>query len=245
MKKFNLFKNNTSWISYLIPSFTVSFILLIFSLLIVILNGTFTSEFLKAKQLNNYDNSPIFKYETIVFPISFILSIYEIIVSIYLLFNFVNWINAFKNSMQKRKKINLLFLFISIPSVIFLTIDSIIRFFYVVGNFNTYLTYANGREGIGLINYSQYGILGTFKSYGSLYFGNFGFNGFILLILSFILSLLFYVFYFFQKFKFKSEFDENSKEDVQNFYRKLEKSKIEKHANKNKQNDLTKEIKNF
>lgn len=241
-KKFVLFKNNTSWLPSLLISSIFSFILLIIALVILILNAEFS-----ANPDATYPGGATakFKYEVVVFPMQFVISIAEIVVGIYLCFNIPLWWFALRNAMGKRKSFNATFFYVASPLAALMTIDALIRFFYVVAYFGIYNNEANGTTEIALIDFNKFGILGSFSTYANRQYGNFGFNTLFLLIFSLGLFGISCPYYLLQKKLYKSEQIENSKSDVQNYYRNLEKEKIRKEIKKHKQKDLSKKVKTF
>lgn len=241
-KKFVLFKNNTSWLSSLLVSSVFSVVMFILALAILILNTLYSNN---PDKIYDGGASAKFKFEVIVFPMQFVLSIAEIVIAIYLCFNIPLWWMALKNSMGERKKFNSLFVYVSTPLTILIMLDALFRFFYVIVYFSAYLSSNDATNDISIIDFNKFGILGSFSTYSDRQYGNFGFNTLLLLIFSLLMLVLSLSYHLLQRKKYKSEQAENSKADVQNYYRNLEKEKIRKEMKKHKQKDLSKKIKTF
>lgn len=245
MKNFVLFKNNSSWLHSLLIGGIGTLILFIMSVIIFVINTIYTNE--KANNVGAGEFSLEFQYDVIVFPVNFVTSLLEIVFSIYLCFNIPMWWISMKNSMGKRKKFNSIFVFVSMTIILLLSIDAMIRTFYSFSYIGEYLK-INGEDGvrpIAAIDFKHDGIFGTTQESTNRKYGNFGFNSFFLLISSIGLTVLFFSFFFLQKKLFKSEHHENSKQDVKNHYRSLEKNRMEKEMSKKKQKDLSKKINRF
>lgn len=245
MKKFVLFKNNTSWLPSLLVTSLCTAIMFVLGLVVLILDIVYTNEINSDKANNINQENPKFIFDVIVYPISFVIAIIEVIMAIYLCFNMPIWWRSLRKSTGERKKFNTYFCYPATIFVILILIDGLIRFFYVVGYFSEYLNNVNGTDALSVINITKDGILGNFKPTPIKKFGNFGFNTLLLMIFSGGFFCFVTPFYFIQKIKFKSEREENSKREVQDYYRKLEKEKIRKELNKNKPKDLKKTIKSF
>lgn len=244
MKKFNLFKNNSAWLFSLTLVAITAFLVFFLSFILLILNVNYTLQVNSGNSGTGVDNI-VFKNEVIVFPISVVLAVFEIIIAIYYCFNLPSWYMALSKSNGERKKLNSIYFYsISVLTVILL-IDALIRFFYVIAYFNLYLSVNDEGFSISLINISKDSIFGSFNATQNLAYGNFGFNTIIALIISLVITILSCVVYLIQKKKYKSEQHENSKKDVQDFYRALEKDKIKKDLSKQKQKDFSKKITTF
>lgn len=245
MKKFVLFKNNTSWLPSLLVASLCTGTMFVLSLIVLIVDIAYTQAINKyGSTADITENNINFNYDVIVYPISFVLSIMEIIMAIYLCFNIPIWWKSLSKSIGERKTFNTVFFYPATLMTVLILIDGLIRFFYVVAYASQYFKVA-GVDTLAVINISKEGILGNFDKTKYKEFGNFGFNSLILLIISLAFFCYSTAFYFLQKIKFKSEKHENSKKEVQDYYRNLEKEKIRKELNKNKPRDLSKRIRSF
>ncbi len=243
-KKFNLFKNNASWLFSLKWITFLSTVLFLLALIIFVLDIVYTSKFdINSNNGTGVDNIS-FRFDVIIFPISVVLSFLQVVICTYFIFNIPSWIVSAKKGMKNRKIFNLIYVISSLIIVTGLFSDSLIRFFFVLAHFNNYLNANDSGPAISAIDFKTDTIFGKF--YNDKYkYGNFGFNTIILLLLSFSYAVLSFVWEWIQKIKYKSEQNENSRDDVQNYYRNLEKSKLKKDINKQKQKDFKKKITTF
>lgn len=248
MKNNSLFKNNSSWLTSLLVISVFSLLLFILSSLVLGFDIAYTNE--SKNNGNNIGTSNVaFKYDVIIFPVVSILALFELVISVYCMFNIPMWLKSRSSSIDSRKKFNTVFLMIIMPLLIVLSIDAVIRLFYVSIYFADYLKVNDSsKEALAAINFNDYGIFGTFNKTGDkgIYkYGNFGFNTIILLVTSLILSIHSIVYWFLQKKLFKSEQHENSRDDVRSHYRNLEKEKLRKELTKTKQKDLSSTVRLF
>lgn len=246
MKNFNLFKNNTSWLTSLKMTSVFLGLVSFFSLIIFAVDVAYSVQILKADGNRTMIADAIFNFDVITYPLSFVLVFFETVAIIYCLFNLYSWWVSYSKSSGNRKKFNYQFCLIQSSLFALILIDCVLRLVFVFANIGNYLTLNDDPNS---------------KAISSIYFGsnplgafvetdfsnaNFGFNTLIIILLSVPAIVVCYLTELKQVRLFKSELKENTRKDVQAHYRELEMKKrrkqIVKMKNKSKK---SKKIKVF
>lgn len=248
--KIKVNRNNTNWLSHLGLTVVFSSFIFCMAFVVFILSLVYTVS-------SNKENI-VLSLNLISFYYSVILLILEVFSIVFFFFNYFYWVSSYNKSFSNRKKFNLSFILSISPFLIIMSIDAIIRLFYVVaglGEAGSYVGVTSNQSGgvnitnLAVVDFSKPGVFfGNFSQSGNvLKFGNFGFNVFILLICTGSISGICGYFYLAQKKKFYSEEKENAQKSVQLNYRKLEFGKMKKQMlkQKSKNKDISKKIKVF
>lgn len=220
MKRYSIYKNDTSWLHgllyfalLLLVMFLVSSIVLVYQLLYY---------------ANNNQNH--FKYDVVVYPTTLVLTIFEVFVVVYFVWNYVLWLKSYIKSFNTRKIFNLISLIIGGIIIFGVLIDCIFKLISIFSNLPLFITKFNDS--------SESLIVGNnLKAFFAKPFILFGFSlfGFIFFLIMHIIQVK----------KYKTEEKENSLEHVQNHYRKLNMEKKKKIIKKQKHKDLSKKIRVF
>lgn len=225
-KKFT-YRINTSWLPGSGIMAITSFVLFSLALGILIIN----LEYNNALSSNANASSSI--YDSSAFPLAMITAVFGLFISIYYCFNSMIWFMSFKKGLGNRKKFNLIaFLFSAVSSLTFL-IDTLMRLYAVSTNFYDYTILNSTSPPLVVQNIKTSGFW-IFQPYMLITIGSISF-------------LVYSTVYYFQKKLYIEEIVENSKKEVRDHYRELEKKEKIKFINKNKKKikDLSGDIKVF
>ncbi len=171
-----------------------------------------------------------FKYDVIAYPMTLVLTIFELVSCIYFIWNYFLWCQSLSKSAGKRRKFNFVVVIFGLVIIVLITIDTLLK---LIGTFSCLPSYIQNWTGTPSL------VVGT--SRWVTYF----MKPYILLGASLIGGVFFLSAFILQKQWFKSEIDENSLQSVQNHYRNLEMNKKRSLIKKQKQKDLSKKIKVF
>lgn len=236
MKSFNLFKNNTSWLSYIKTTMYFLILIFLFALIIFFVDSFYTVEMTKAVGIDNQSQKGtiIFNFDVITFPISLTLVLFETFGIVYCLFNLVSWWKSYSKSKGERKTFNFKFCISQTVLFALILIDCCLRLVFVFMNFGKYLGLNDNpnNKAISSVYFGE-NPLGGFSE-TDISQSNFGFNTILLILFSIISIAICFIFEKKQVQLFKSELKENTKADVQKHYRELELKKRKREIEKMK-----------
>lgn len=234
MKSFNLFKNNTSWLSYLKSTMFVMCVLFIFSLIIFFIDAFYTADISKAIAVNNSEQigTTIWQFDSITYVVCLALVVLETVGIVYCLFNLASWWKSYSKSKDKRKEFNLKFCIAQTVMLILILLDCLFRLVFVFSNFNKWQSNNDSTNNVAIssINFAENPFGGFANT--DISQANFGFNSILLIVFTIITFTVCLVFDRKQLQLFKSELRENTKADVQMHYRQLELNKRKKEVNR-------------
>lgn len=222
----NLYRVNTSWLPGSgVMSLTA---LLLFALATGIMIINF--QFINAYNIDNKTQSSY--YDLSAYPLALILSIFNVFIVVYYIFNAWIWCVSYSKSMGKRKKFNLFaIIYCLIFSFIFLC-DCILRLFFVFSNLSAFFKLKGNDPPLVVQNPADPNAF-------------WGFQPYLLMIIGLVSFFVYGLIWFLQRKWFKNEDTENSKKDVKDHYRKIEFNRKVKAVNKGKAKNLSKKIKVF
>lgn len=181
---------------------------------------------------NNNSSTQSSYYDLSAYPLVLILSIFNVFIVIYYIFNAWIWCVSYSKSMGKRKRFNLFaIIYCVILSFVFLC-DCVLRLFFVFSNLSAFFSLKGNDPPLVVQNPSDPNSF-------------WGFQPYLLMVISFISFFVYGSIWFLQKKWFKNEDAENSKKDVKDHYRKIELNRKVKAVNKGKTKNLSKKIKVF
>lgn len=225
MKRSSWLRNDTSWLLGLLVYSISCIVMFLLSLGVFATDMAFLSE-----SKNGATTALNFKYDSIAYPITLVLTVFELVSVIYFVWNYVLWCISYSKSGGKRKSFN--FIAIVVGGIIVLAIlaDTLLKLTGVFARLPEWMNSYYGQNPIVVGN--GYWTTTILKPY-------------LLLVASLAGAIFFGIMYFLQRLWFKTEENENARNDVQNHYRKLEINKKRSLIKKQKQKDLSKKIRVF
>lgn len=219
-KKYSTYKNDTSWLHGL----------LYFSLFLLVM--FLTSTVVMVYQFLYYanKNQNHFEYDVVVYPITLVLTVFQVFVSVYFIWNYILWLKSYLKSFNTRKIFNLIALIFGGIIIFGILIDLILKLISVFGNLPLFITKFNDSSESIVVGNNLKAVFA---------------KPFILFSLSLFGFLFFLIMHIIQTKKYKTEEQENSLEHVQDHYRKLNMERKKKIIKKQKHKDLSKKIRVF
>lgn len=220
MKSYSTYKNDTSWLHGM----------LYFALLLMVMFLTSTIIFVYQLLYYANGNKNHFQYDVVVYPATLVLTVFEVFVIVYFVWNYVLWLKSYLKSFKTRRIFNLIALIFGGIVIIAILFDSILKLISVFSNLPLFITKFNDASESLIVGNNWKAFLA--KPFILFSFSLFGF-------------IFFLIMHIIQVKKYKTEDAENSLENVQDHYRKLNMEKKKKIIKKQKHKDLSKKIRVF